>query len=314
MKRIAFSINHFLDKDKFSCLDINGFHLCEEDMNRLEQFLDILSQTAIPVYRGDKRVYKLYHEKDLYSLAKKIFVIGEKGDAFIDRALSDYCIINEKLFVRLFQDIKRALRSNSIGDFPDYPGNSSFVQFFSTKDKYALWEQVMDCTEQEQSEVSNYYISFLHTLGKYVLKKNSNRLSTSLDYRISREFSDKGIVFLAWIAQITPGYGDQIVDEENETIKRLKLPYWEKSIHPEQKEVCIKYGLLPQYIWGILSTKTNEIIVNPALFTSGSIKEHIDNGFDIDQRSFNYTLRDTEYKRFFYSVNNKYKWLAPVED
>ena len=104
MKRIAFSINHFLDKDKFSCLDINGFHLCEEDMNRLEQFLDILSQTAIPVYRGDKRVYKLYHEKDLYSLAKKIFVIGEKGDAFIDRALSEYCIINEKLFVRLSRE------------------------------------------------------------------------------------------------------------------------------------------------------------------------------------------------------------------
>ena len=308
------SISVFLNTETFKYVDSNLEPLISEKQQRLEQFICLCENSnVVPVYRGEKRFLKIYQVEDenLVSLSRKVFMVGNKANVFLNKEDDSYSVLSEKVFNRLYRDIKKVLKhsvNKEIKEFCNRKENLDFVHFFNSTEKSTLWYKVIDLSPEEQEAVLDYYLSFLHTTGKYILKDKSPLLSTSRSFQVAVKFAQDGIVFLSWIKRQNKNT-HQIINEHNSGFLRIGLPTYGYSLFPEQEEVCIKYGLVPQYIWGIYHIPSKRIIVNPALFESVHLEKVLDYGFIIDQAAFQQTLYSTLYKRFFYSINNKYCWL-----
>ena len=256
-----------------------------------------------------------------------LFLIGDKGRAYrqeyqdkIKNKNKQFSIndIGEDIFKSIFKKYQQVLKIKGRPEIEKFKlNNPVFVEYFSSKENANIFlKTIQELPESKKTELRDYYFRPLHHLGVIGFYPNSFFLSTTRAYSVAGKFAnherpvEDPIILHGWVPKpINRIKTFSNIDDSIKMNKLLfKLPTYEKSFFPEQKEISLKGGLLPHYILGYLRPKLKEFEVNPNLFsTSKSFTKIIQEGFDIDQTLFIAALNETDYSDFFtVDENGKY--------
>ena len=284
----------------------NNQELLKNEKQKFFEFINRLKQSRKIqfIYRGDSKLREHYKVEvsDVTLLSHYIFAIGEKGYFFLKKHRKKetnqfqfiWNKLNEKICeLRFESESNKQIVCEFLGK------NVELKDFFSTAQNK---EQFLNCDrldEKQRKQVIDYYIALLHTIGKSGID-DSYFLSSTLDKNIAEYFKNGGIVIYGWLPK--KGQKDCMISYEdingyNNTIEQLGLPIYEVSLYPEQKEICLKCGLLPNYIIGFQYEQN--FYINPAIIETEINDKLITHGFDILQKDFNNTYNKTNYKKHF---------------
>lgn len=271
------------------------------------------SKKAYFIYRGESNLLEHYNAdtENILQLCEKIFMVGIKGRQFIT---SRYQIIDALEFIwqRISEKVCLLAFSsdntkNHVESFLDM--NPDFRSFFLDNRKKNDFLSLKSLPDETKTKIIDYYLSLLHSIGK-AGNSFSYFLSSSKKISIAGHFSgnnSNSIIIYGWIPKkgLTHNlYLNKPDTSYIEIINSLGLPEYKTSIYSEQEEICIKYGLLPQYIIGF--QHYNNFYVNPAVYKT--IHDNvICDGFDIDQSDFLKKLEETKYTKYFI-VTDEYRY------
>ena len=282
----------------------------------IKYFISCKKRTV--VFRGTNKLKKDLCAND-DDFPKYLFMLGDKSLLFkedIQEVLSDSFSDEDSLRKSaelLFDKLHTKFTNPSdvfIGDgfqkFQSFETNNpSFVDFFRNKTNKELFIEKLN-----KVEYLDYYYAFIHTIGTKEKEEYSQfQLSTSCDVDQAEKFRNNGIILIGWIPNTKRGFQIKYEDVGNyDRIKDAGLPYYESPLYPEQKEMCLKYGLLPHFILGYLESESLEI--NHHLIEN--LKQNIDydeiicNGISINQKNFNNVLYKTKFKNSYVIIDNCY--------
>jgi hypothetical protein len=313
---------------KYNILNENEKRLSKEEEVTFYNFVKKLcsSKKAHFIYRGvcnDKlsEVFGTTADQNIQLLADYIFVLGEKGQYFIKSKVKGNwidknirCAQLEEIWNKFYHKVCNPEEFSSdrtreaVKNFLDK--NSRIRDYFSNQ------ENKLDFINYGETEhattIIDYYYALLHTIGKSG-DSDSYFLSTSTDYKIADSFSNSGIILFGWLPQEvlkdeTIQYSD--INLKNSEILNLGLPIFTESVYPEQKEICLKCGLLPHYTIGF-SYREN-FYINPYTLKKWN-KDVVYNGMDIDQTSFNRLISKSNYTSNYFYIDGDYYVLNSMD-
>lgn len=285
----------------------------------IDSFCSAKNKTIL--YRGTKSIEE--YDADIFDIstfAKKMFTLGDKSHYFEPNTHALFCIDDHslELFEFIFEKLNDKLCGNkfnsqgtiaAINSFNQ--NNQGFFEFFSNGTNKTSFISLIDkLNDKEKEHAKDYYLSLMHVVGKS-LSPNSYMISTSKELKRAEEFKKDGIIIVSWIPSSERHrkiikYND--VNNTDLMIKRSGLPYYEVSPYSEQKEICVKGGLLPHYIIGY--SLKDSFIVNPGLLSQISsaydLNRIIIEGIGIDQSKFKDVLKTTKYKGGFICIDGYY--------
>lgn len=293
--------------------------------NFLFNFLNAQARNKISlIYRGESysnlksKLRMEGNTPDYNKLNDFLFLIGEKGKLYRkeyrDRVKDKQKLFNIddasiKFLRYIFKKNNKILNTNSkvIKEFKVQ--NPKFNYFFSERmNEEKFVEIIKDLSHEEKLKIRDYYLRPLHHLGVIGYFNNSIFLSTTTDIEVAKKFSGTerephSIIFVSWISN-----SKRFHSLSSESIKPLSLsvlPTYQRSYYPRQKEISMIGGILPHYIVGYIKVDTQELELNPNLFsTTKCFDEVMINGFDIDQTQFTKKIKETDYE-IFYSVDEQ---------
>lgn len=292
-------------------LDIKTNQIVDIDIRQLQQFDSLMEaikkeRGASLLFRGNRtpqRQYGVSPASNIGELASYVFMVGDKAHSFWEALAGKPQSVNQKEYAeQLFDIIKdKICDMNVLNDsvrkhIHDFiVCNGSFKTYFIDAQKQHFISAFTHC---KGGYINDYYCMILHTLGHSTFH-NSEYLSTSLSFSQAQVFSGvKGIVTIAWVTRRSIMTFHNM-NKFNEKIGKLGLPTYSTGMYPEQKEICLKYGLLPHFILGFIYQDT--FIVNPTLFIDlnnhRDINQILHHGINIDQTNFLKILRQTNFKR-----------------
>lgn len=285
----------------------------------IDSFCSARNRTVL--YRGTKSIEEYNADIfDIPTFAKKMFTLGAKSHYFEPHTHALFCVDDHSL--ELFEFIFEKLNDKLCGNKFNSPGtitainsfiqnNQDFYEFFSNETNKTGFISLIDkLDDKEKEQAKDYYLSLMHVVGKS-LSPNSYMISTSKELKRAEEFIKDGIIIVSWVPsserhrQIIK-FND--VNKTDSMIKRLGLPSYGVSPYSEQKEICVKGGLLPHYIIGY--SLKDSFIVNPGLLSQISsaydLNRIIIEGIGIDQSKFKDVLKTTKYKGGFICIDGYY--------
>lgn len=294
---------------EFLCSNYEERLLSGEEKDTFGRFLNNLesSKKVNFIYRGTSHLNEQYNAdiSNIPLLSSYIFMIGEKGKMFADTHIKKYNTLkfiwdkfNQKICRLNFQNenVKRI-----VSNFLDK--NPQFKEYFLNENNKDSFLDLNKVTETQK--VVDYYLVLLHTIGKSG-NGNSYFLSTTIDYSVAKNFSNDGIILYGWIP--CKGSDQQIIHYEdvnkyNNFIESLNLPSCQTPMYPQQKEICLKCGLLPHFIIGFQYKE--KFYINPNILKTPWSDNIVYNGININQTSFHEVIQHTRYKRtaLFYDGN-----------
>lgn len=302
--------------------------LSEDEKDLFESFL----QQFIPItykhiiYRGDYNLM-IHYNADINSLdllSENIFMVGMKSKFFLDKKyIFTPLDVRPNLFEFLFDRINTKVCENSFQNPQTHErvqeflyNNKDIFTFFKDKNnKDVFLKKIERLTDKQKQKVKDYYFSLLHTIGRSGYN-NSYFLSSSLSRNIAKHFSpSNGIILIGWLPyknfnQRTISYNE--INKVDIEIKQMGLPTYSVSLYKEQKEICLKCGMLPHYILGFIVEKDNDklFVVNPAILENmknhSPIDEIVKHGLNINQNDFNEFLKRTNYLRAYAFCDGEY--------
>lgn len=287
----------------------------------IEQFCSYKYRTIL--YRGTKQIKDFQTEiTDIPNYARKMYMLGEKSYCYESNAeKSLFCIddLSSELFGYIFNRLKVLCENkfdpnggthSTVCSFLD--NNPEIKNFFLAENhKKEFISQINKQSNKDKIHIKDYYISLIHTIGKS-FSRNSYMISTSTDFYVAQDFKNDSVI-VTWIPfkerhRQFIKFND--VNKVDSLIKKIGLPYYDISPYKNQKEICIKGGLLPHYIIGYTIEIEKSFIVNPHLLeqisSSFKIEDIIENGINIDQREFIKELNQTKYKGGFINIDGSY--------
>lgn len=314
-------MEHILRKN-YNLLTCKGYDmsaLSEEDLVLYNEFVNLLLSPKYRggkqlIYRGDKNIHEKYNTdtKDLTMLSTLIFMVGDKAAYFREEKLK-YKIKDESIYSFLFdkfadkvcdpQKFKNNQTQCVVDLFLD--SNPQIRTFFGNKDNKVLFAKKIKESNDKDS-IIDYYFSLLQLIGKSA-NGASYFLSSSKSFKIAdffRNDEDKGIILIGWVPskrkkKFIISYED--TEKLNTKIKGLELPIYERSPYPEQREICLKCGMLPHFIIGFLHK--DDFVINPHLLdfmrnndADVEFKNMLRRGFKIDQSNFNDWVSKTNFR------------------
>jgi len=274
------------------------------------------------IYRGVSKCHLLQHytgSMNDWKLCSRIFYFGEKARHFThsiedrkkwkglkilnqsDRATTD------QIFIKIgkITTSKNPVLLSFAEKTPDL-----FQYFNDPINKKDFHESLVICGVLAR----DYYLALLHTAGKYVTQDQSSSISTSISFDIARKFAiahtadNRGFTIIA-VNRENPleVIRKQIIEElEQRGIPRINDP-----IFPAQLERTIKGGVFPHNILCVVCQHTDDIILNPHLFTPENIGVNIlDQPLTIDQSDFDQKLKKLTY---YHSYAETYDFLEVTE-
>lgn len=277
----------------------------------------ILCANTIPIYRGDSRVSQMFNveQGNLHSLSDAIFTIGAKSRLFTKNiehsevldvnstSLSDF-LWNGFYNVVENGALKESNKGKALANF--LKNNKEFCDFFANPRNRPLFVSVIErLSFNERIKVQDYYYALLQTLGINVFGYNYF-CSATTNYFVAKNMAGKkGIIIYGWV----PEHGDsyikyEIINDLNQTIVDIGLPVYTTPVFKNQREICLKCGFLPHFIFGF--QKANKFIVNPAMLNSMNFEHVANEGLSIDQTHFNNILRSSKYKYQFFFCDGYY--------
>lgn len=269
------------------------------------------------VYRGDNRVNEIYATRsDCPIFAERIFMIGEKANEFLRDEFDQHNTIDaEDLFQKLHnfttQKSKRKAICKRIPQF--YKHHKQFFKFFKNLKNKEIFKKAFSTSSKWS--VKDYYEMFLHTIEMNGEENNNSKmLSTTLNYETAHYFKQEdGILIVGWITEAgLIAFRD--MNKKEDKIHRLGLPTYRRGVFPEQREICLKYGLPPHNILGYFFCEDcRYFVINHHLLCNQKNDIHFDKihkrGIYINQTNFLGYLGLTKYKRGYRLVANTYTYL-----
>ncbi len=288
------------------------------------------------IYRGEKYVellniqtgsnIKKYSEIREYQhsyFSSQLFIIGEKSKHFLKEKkeeikkrsyLKNINDCSSKTFEYIFNKINE-IHTKPIKDLNidiTYINNyikreKKFYDFFRDRNNnIQKFKNISKINFSNKLAIRDYYLYYLHTLGKDGISENSFLKSTSFDYKKSKKFSN-GIILYGWVKKPTSSYGisSRSFLKCIEKCKRLDLPIYTKDIFPHEKEISLKGGFFPHYIIGYENTIENYFVINNHIVNESKeiVKEFPDliikYGLPIDQSEFDQKVKKTKYRKYF---------------
>lgn len=263
------------------------------------------------IYRGESNLNEQFNTDttNIRLLSDYIFVIGEKGRRFLKDHNKKYDNIFEFIWDKFHAKVC-GLRFSSIETkkrvkcFLD--GNQNFIEYFCDQNNH---NDFISRLAKEKKEVADYYLAILHTIGKSG-NSHSYFLSSSEDISIANKFrgnDNNAIVLYGWIPK--KGWKKKIISYNDmniydEVINQLGLPTYQTPMYMEQKEICLKCGLLPHFIIGFQHNE--KFYINPNILNNEWCEDIIYNGLCVDQSHFGETFEKTNYKISYVFCNGEY--------
>lgn len=270
------------------------------------------------VYRGTKLPLKDFTTR-IEELPDFLFMLGDKAKTFKKDDIDPFHDIDffpSKNASILFDKIHDIFcNSGTTFKYPNSKNkwmvfrdkNPDFVNFFmdsSNKDKF-----VDNLVKQHDVRTFDYYYAFIHTIGSKQ-QLGGSQLSSSTSLKQAEVFQNNGIMIVGWIPETKKGFQlkRENINIVNDELREKELPTYDISLYPEQKEICLKYGLLPHFIVGYRIKNTfvvNHNLIND-LGTGRLYNDIIDNGINIDQTKFKDKLSRTALKHYYIVIDNYY--------
>ena len=263
------------------------------------------------VFRADRNVAHTYNSNyDSPELACRIFMVGVKGNSFFSSY--DYHNIDmfrhgEEIFERINETLncKQGTKKfrNNMRRF--VAQNADFAKFFCDNANKYVYANAFKT--RSKLFINDYYETFLHSLYRNGYKnKNSQYISTSTNIDTARDFQNGGVLFVCWLNKsgIIPYFN---INKRNSRIASMGLPVYNQCVYFYQKEICLKYGILPHVILGYFYN--DDFIVNHHLIEdigNRNINDIIYGGILIDQKDFRQVLSETRYKRGYNLTTHQY--------
>ena len=268
------------------------------------------------VFRGNSNIIK-YYDTDVDNiplLSHCIFCIGDKGCYFLQKKLIDFKEIFPVIWNKFNDKVcKLNFRSEQTKQHVLHflKCNPEIQQYFSNEQNRKSFECISDLPIEDRKKVADYYLSILHTIGKSANGK-SFFLSASKNYMVADEFKGaNSIIIYGWLPQ--KGINNHIikyihVEKSSSFVKKIGLPTCNVPIYPEQREICIKCGLLPNYIIGF--QHDNKFYINPNILKTQWHDNIVYDGLDIDQKNFNDLLTKSKYSQSFIYYDGDYYLIS----
>ena len=253
-------------------------------------------KNKIIVYRGenDDNLYAQYQacSSMIGLLSEYLFILGAKGKAFWegDTYIKLFDASRDEVISSIWRGIRRALGSSAENVF-----------LFKKEDEENFKTMMNDLNPEEQELVLNYYYSYLHT-------KESNGsyfLSSSKDLNVANEFSDDGIIIVGWVPEVDSNY--QLIRytdicSKHKEIEKLGFTVLTPQ-YQEEKEICLKCGMLPHFMLGYIVVRNNKFVVNPAVFetikSGRCMDDVIGNGLSVSQDDFWDKIKQSGYNKCY---------------
>ena len=304
-----------------SDLTCKGKSLTDEEEKIFNSFLESLKGSSI-VYRGldDEYLKHVYNEdiSNLLVLSDHLFLFGEKGKIFWHEFKFEYDFNNtdEICFKSILKTLKETFKYESNDSvnrrMPGFKRNNCIaIEEIISYDEQTWCEKIGRLSEKAKRNVKDYYISFLHTVGKAGYGNYSYFLSTTKKRTQAERFrhwdAKTGIIIVGW----TNDKRIKCVDCHNlkKIVSNYGFPTFDKSVYPEQKEITYKCGLLPHFIIGFYYKDKFEI--NPYILEIDNISDVRRNGLPVDQKDFLEKITKTNYKSYF-NVCDCFYWQQNV--
>lgn len=268
------------------------------------------------VFRGNSNIIK-YYDTDVDNiplLSHCIFCIGDKGCYFLQKKLIDFKEIFPVIWNKFNDKVcKLNFRSEQTKQHVLHflKCNPEIQQYFSNEQNRKSFECISDLPIEDRKKVADYYLSILHTIGKSANGK-SFFLSASKNYLVADEFKGtNSIIIYGWLPK--KGINNHIiqyidVEKSSSFVKKIGFPICNVPIYPEQREICIKCGLLPNYIIGF--QHDNKFYINPNILKTQWHDNIVYDGLDIDQKNFNDLLTKSKYSQSFIYYDGDYYLIS----
>ena len=262
------------------------------------------------IYRGESilnlksKLNIQTHEDIIDKLNHYIFKIGEKGRVYQkefyeklkDKSIFSIDETSETFFKYIFRKINKVLQEAQAAEIENFKYlNTEMVAYFLNKENLKNFvSTISELNDDEKLNARDYYLNFLHRVGKLGFYNNTFMLSTSSKIEIAEQFStDQDIIFVSWQVRKPVPFKC--------TGKGYSLPTYKTPVFAYQKEITLKGGLFPQDILGFIERSTNFFYVNPNLFFYPELIDYmIKNGIPIDQTDFAEVLSTTNYSGSFH--------------
>lgn len=268
------------------------------------------------VFRGNSNIIK-YYDTDVDNiplLSHCIFCIGDKGCYFLQKKLIDFKEIFPVIWNKFNDKVcKLNFRSEQTKQHVLHflKCNPEIQQYFSNEQNRKSFECISDLPIEDRKKVADYYLSILHTIGKSANGK-SFFLSASKNYMVADEFKGtNSIIIYGWLPKkVINNHIIKYIDVEKYSsfVKKIGLPTCNVPIYPEQREICIKCGLLPNYIIGF--QHDNKFYINPNILKTQWHDNIVYDGLDIDQKNFNDLLTKSKYSQSFIYYDGDYYLIS----
>lgn len=302
-------------------VNLTGEALNPKDKALFHSFVCIFSKIPdkINIYRGtnDLSVYRINNNDLISTFSEKLFMLGVKAPRFTWSEKRPMFLTKEA-FERIFLMIKQKCLDDKFSSF--FLKNEDFKSFFKTKRNMNIFtDKIMECPSEQKLQIQDYYYALLQTMDDKI-SNNGCMISTTTNIKVAEKYQQgrksnhkSSIMIVAWI----PKHQKDIIIRYNDVNRNLaiiqakELPTFEESPYPYQKEICLKYGIFPQFIIGY--SYRDKFIINPYLLfqlkTIHNVQEIIMNGIKIDQSKFAEILHQTGFMYGFTSFDDEKRIL-----
>ena len=302
---------------------LKGNPLNENDKRKFSSFLCSIKGATI-IYRGVNGEYlrKRYNtdSSEVKLLSDLLFLYGDKGENFCKNLNDNFDINNTEniCFVSILKVLKDSYCKRNSNNSSVQRNMPSFVRDNYTAAEGILsfnedlwWKKIKELPEEVKIAIKDYYISFLHTIGKAGYGNFSYFLSTTKDLGQAQYFrrSDyqEGIIIVGWTNN------KNIKCEDSLGLKKIVscygFPTFETVVFPKQHEITYKCGLLPNFIIGYYYQDSFEI--NPWILEISNMSKVRKEGLPVDQKLFLKLLSKTNFKSY-YSVCDCFYWQQSI--
>ena len=286
-----------------------------------QQFLSFINHLRLSrrvrfVFRGNSNILDYYNTEvnNIPLLSQYIFCIGDKGHYFLQKKLIDFdnifSFIWEKFHEKVCKlDFSSMQTKEQVTQF--LKCNPEIPHFFSNKQNKKCFEGLSELPFMKSTKITDYYLSILHTIGKSA-NGESYFLSSSEKYLKADKFKgDNNIIIYGWLPR--KGINKRIikyidVEKSSSFVKSLGLPTYKVPVYPEQNEICIKCGLLPNYIIGFQHNKN--FYINPNIIKQQWHDNIVYDGLDIEQKVFNDMFTKSKYKQSYIYCDGNYYLIS----
>ena len=304
-------------------LTIKGDDLNENGKRKFLSFWVRVKGASI-IYRGVNGEYlkKRYNRdsSDVKSLSERLFLYGVKSDIFCEEFRDDNDINNiERIcFESILKALKDSFCKRDSNNFSVQRNISSFVrknqetiQEIITYDEKKWCDKIESLPEEIRIKIKDYYISFLHTIGKAGYGNYSYFLSTT-KYIGEADFFrhndiENGAIIVGWTNSKNIKCEDSLGLKE--IVSSNGFPTFETSVFPKQHEITYKCGLLPHFIIGYYYQDKFEI--NPWILKISDMAKVRKKGLPVDQTPFWELMSKTNFKSY-YNVCDCFYWQQSI--